>query len=105
MSGRVGCCAESRIGQAAILKAISNSSVKRLIGHLIGTGALYHDPTFPVARFGAGGDQRLKHCVDPAMEVFHARIVGQHYIYVVCAIERILDLPYGLLVRTTFPQL
>jgi hypothetical protein len=100
MRGCGGCCAASRIGQAAMVKAMSDSSVNRLIGRLIGRAALYHDPTFPVARFGAGGDdQRLKHCIDPAMEVFHGRIVGQDQIYVVCAIEPILDLPNGFLVR------
>jgi hypothetical protein len=62
-------------------------------------------PTFPVARFGAGGeDQRLKHCIDPAMEVFRGRIVGQDQIYVVCAIEPIFDLPKGFLVRATLAK-
>jgi hypothetical protein len=82
-----------------------HSSVKRLIGRLIGRAALYHDPTFPVARFGASSEgQRLKYCIDPAMEVFHGRIIGQNQIYVGCAIEPILDLPKGFLIRATLPK-
>jgi hypothetical protein len=105
MSRCGGCCAASGIGQAAMVKAMSDSSVNRLIGRLIGRAALYHDPTFPVARFGAvSDDQRLKYCVDPAMKVFHGRIVGQDQIYVVCAIEHIRDLPNGFLIRATLPE-
>ena len=36
---------------------MSDNSVNRLIRRLIGRVALYHDPTFPVVRFGAGGDE------------------------------------------------
>src|SRR5262245_4196008 len=105
MSRGGGCCAASRIGQAAMVRAMSDSSVNRLIGRLIGRPALYRDPTPPVVRFGAGTeDQRLKYCIDTAMEVFHRRIVRQDQIYVVCAIEPIRDLPYRLLVRATLPK-
>jgi hypothetical protein len=107
-----GCCAESRIGQAGTVKAMSDSSAKHLIGRLVGPGGtilttlhLYHDSTLPVARFGAGGDdQRLNQSIDPAMEVFDGRIVGQDQIYVLRAIEPILDLPDGFLVRATLPK-
>src|SRR5262249_35117827 len=44
------------------------------------------------------------YCIDPAMEAFHGRIVSQNQIYVLCAIEPILDLPNGFLVRATLPK-
>jgi hypothetical protein len=101
-----GCCAATRIGQPAMVKAMSDTSASRLIGGLIGRAALYHDPTFPVARsFGAArDDQRPKQSIDLTMEVFHRRIVSQHQIYVACAIEPMRDLPNGFLVRATLPK-
>jgi hypothetical protein len=55
--------------------------------------------------FGARSeDQRLEYCIDPAMKVFHGRIVGQDQIYVICAIEPVRDLPDGCLVRATLPK-
>ena len=65
-----------------MVRAMSDSSVNRLIGRLIGRAALYHDSTFPVARFGGGSENEgLKYRIDPAMEVFHGRIVRQDQIH------------------------
>ena len=58
-----------------MVKAITESSAKRLIVRLIGGAALYHKSTFPAARFGRSSeDQRLNYCTNPAMEVFEKRL-------------------------------
>jgi hypothetical protein len=54
--------------------------------------------------FVALANQRLKHRIDPAIEIFYRRIIANNQIYVVCAIEPIGDPPNGFLVRATFPK-
>jgi hypothetical protein len=61
-------------------------------------------PFLSLATGAGGAHERLKHCIDPAVKIFHGAIVSQDQIYVVCAIEPILDLPNSFLVRATLPK-